>query len=626
MSRLINWLLPTRDERRENRRGFLLCLLSGLFGGLIFHHNPLGLLAWVALVPYFLALRGFTTTRAAVWGTYIFGCVWYYLNLWWLNTLAAYSILVPMGLPLLAIIQSTYFLAFAFPARYIWRRAPAAAVPWLFALLWPGMEFLRTLTDLAFPWNFLGHTQVMFRGDKSFLPAIIQIADVTGTYGVSGMLVLTSASLALGFVGRPASRSLKLSWVAVFALVGLTLGTGITKVFWWEGIAFRRVQKTLTVAAIQPLTSQLERWNAIMGVPGDTQAQAAQRFRTVEMHMKGAAEQLLREAKVTADSNGAPIQTYIMPETTFFSGYFTYDTNLHQQLHQLSRELGGDLFFGADNRMLRTDYEKMISGTSPDDTPLTFPLPQMPVRIDDRGTTVYDWEKEPPTVPMVAAWQVKPETGLHEAVYNKVQLVPFGEMIPLVNGVDWLKNKLEAAGIAGAFKPGIKGITFETSGTKYGAVICFESTFPHLTNDLARAGAGFLCVLTNDAWYDPHYLVKQGGFWGTLFRLPGLRQLASAGPYQHYAHSIYRAVETRRPLVRSANNGISAIIDRTGEIRQQLPYATSGVLTDTIHTQTGTTPYVRWGDWFAWVSLVVLGFVAAFQVLEARFRGRRQLD
>ena len=97
-----------------------------------------------------------------------------------------------------------------------------------------------------------------------------------------------------------------------------------------------------------------------------------------------------------------------------------------------------------------------------------------------------------------------------------------------------------------------------------------------------RNGAEFLAVITNDAW------------WGTT---PGHRQLLS--------YTKLRAIETRLPIVRSANSGISAIINSYGEVTKQIPYLKRGAISVTIVPQNQITFYVTYGDYIARLSLFV---------------------
>lgn len=126
--------------------------------------------------------------------------------------------------------------------------------------------------------------------------------------------------------------------------------------------------------------------------------------------------------------------------------------------------------------------------------------------------------------------------------HAKLHLVPFGEWIPFSNYIQVL-DKLEVGGAH--FTVWDKYVLFEHPKGPYAAAICYESVFPDIIRRFAKDGARFFVTITNDGWY---------GF--------------SSGPPQHAAHSILRAIETRRPFARSANTGISCFIDRVGQTHQ----------------------------------------------------------
>jgi apolipoprotein N-acyltransferase len=113
-----------------------------------------------------------------------------------------------------------------------------------------------------------------------------------------------------------------------------------------------------------------------------------------------------------------------------------------------------------------------------------------------------------------------------------------------------------------------------------GVLICYESIFAELSRDDRRAGADLLVNITNDAWY---------GRDTPLGRTTAL--------WQHPAHLVLRAIETRTGIARAANTGVSLFIDplgrRHGETR--LFHATTSVAT--VLTTDATTLFVRWGDW-----------------------------
>ena len=121
---------------------------------------------------------------------------------------------------------------------------------------------------------------------------------------------------------------------------------------------------------------------------------------------------------------------------------------------------------------------------------------------------------------------------------------------------------------------------------KTGPIICYESIYGEFVTEYVRKGAHFLAIITNDAW------------WGET---PGHKQLLS------YAR--LRAVENRRSIVRSANTGISAIINTKGEITKKLPYGTKGVLRGKFAPAERITFYTQYGDYIArWSQFITVSF------------------
>lgn len=178
------------------------------------------------------------------------------------------------------------------------------------------------------------------------------------------------------------------------------------------------------------------------------------------------------------------------------------------------------------------------------------------------------------------------KTGDTIGVYSKVHLVPFGEYTPLVSYLPFLE-KLTAAG--GDFVPGDSHAPIKTDIGDIGILICYEGVFPYITNETVRQGAQVLVNLTNDAWYN-----------------------RTSAPYQHFAFYIFRAIETDRYLLRAANTGISAIIDPKGRVEAKTPIFTEEVLRGSFAMKDKKTFYVRYGDYFILLALIVL---AAFAVV-----------
>ena len=182
--------------------------------------------------------------------------------------------------------------------------------------------------------------------------------------------------------------------------------------------------------------------------------------------------------------------------------------------------------------------------------------------------------------------------GAPSAVYDKHHLVPFGEYVPLGG----LLTRLGLRGLAGGgslgFAAGPGPGVIDLPGIGPAAVlICYEAVFPASLRTPERPR--LIVQVTNDAWFG-----------------------RNAGPAQHLAQARLRAAETGLPLARSANTGITAMIDAGGAVTARLPPRTPGHLDAPLPPALPPTPYVRAGD------APALG-VAALLLAVAAWRGRR---
>lgn len=182
------------------------------------------------------------------------------------------------------------------------------------------------------------------------------------------------------------------------------------------------------------------------------------------------------------------------------------------------------------------------------------------------------------------------------AAYDKTHLVPFGEFIPFEKWVREIFPHIQVLGELGGFTAGKwEQPLLAMNQIAFGSTICYESVFGQLWKRQARLGARFFVNLTNDAWF-----------------------FDTDAPYQHLAASVLRAVELRRPVLRAANTGISAVISARGEILSQAPLNTQAVLKAEVPLPLGQdfSFYVRWGEWLAWLCaafyLTILISVMAF--------------
>lgn len=196
-----------------------------------------------------------------------------------------------------------------------------------------------------------------------------------------------------------------------------------------------------------------------------------------------------------------------------------------------------------------------------------------------------------------------PQGGLNDWQYAKRILVPFGEYVP--RGFGWIPDLDKLLGPTGAFSPGgePRSLPLDVNSTRQtlqaGPLICYEDIYPQLARATTLAGADFLFISTNNAWFGEE-----------------------AGTEQHAAHSVLRAIENRRPVIRCGNHGWSGWINEFGAIpsvsdelnatRNRNPLPLHQAYRDVLPVQRHasfigqSTFYTRHGDWFAYLCLALV--------------------
>jgi apolipoprotein N-acyltransferase len=186
--------------------------------------------------------------------------------------------------------------------------------------------------------------------------------------------------------------------------------------------------------------------------------------------------------------------------------------------------------------------------------------------------------------------------GRLQGEYSKQHLVPFGEYIPM-QGV--FGNIGATKQIKTLFTPGHGDRLFRVANRPVGSVICFESAFGPLVRGFVRDGAQAIVVTTNNRSYR-----------------------RSANSAQHVETSQMRAAETARPVLHASISGITAVFDASGHELRRTHLFRNAVVTGSVTTTTGDTPYVRYGDWVVWGSAIAIA--AAVVTAAARRRTPRR--
>lgn len=181
--------------------------------------------------------------------------------------------------------------------------------------------------------------------------------------------------------------------------------------------------------------------------------------------------------------------------------------------------------------------------------------------------------------------------------YDKIHLVPFGEYVPMQEYLFFAKKLTREVG---DFARGTERKVFDAGGTRVGVFICYESIFPDEVRQFTANGAQVLINISNDGWYGN-----------------------TGAPFQHLQMARMRAIENHRWLLVATNNGVTASIDPYGRIVKRLPRNVRSAMVAPFSPQIETTFYVRNGDVFAWLC-VIISILAIF--VRTRIRARTMIE
>ncbi len=413
----------------------LLPILSGLLLVLSFPRIDLGLLAWVALVPLLLAIRNQAWTTALAQG-FLTGIVFYAGALSWVvNAMHVYG-QMPLALSyfvmlLLAAYCALYLALFTGLLRWA-SSGTHSLFLWGAPALWVALELARTSLFSGFPWALLGYSQ------SDHLP-VIQVADITGVYGISFLIVLVNVlisvliktALAHISIGEPRLPVPLVRAMLALAVVFASLAYGHWRLAPDPDLARN---PTLRIGIVQPNVDQSRKWDV------------AFRRETIDRF-----EQLTTLAAKNSDF-------VLWPEaaTPFL---FEAEKDYREELLRFVREQGVPLLFGSPATIVEKESDQL--------------------RL------------------LNSAFLISADGQILNR-YDKIHLVPFGEYIPLKHILKFL-DKL-VVGI-GDFFPGSAPEVLQGPGGWFGVVICFEVIFPDLVRRFVDLGADYMVTITNDAWF-----------------------------------------------------------------------------------------------------------------------------
>ena len=550
--------------------------------------DPLGWvpLAWAALVPLCLLIRSRVRCRWEVRALWACGFVGTAAQIQWMRL--GDPAMYPAWLALSAYL-GVYFPLFVLACRGLIYKAKvpfAVAVP----VVWCGLELCRGHLMTGFGWNLLAHSQWRWT-------TLIQCADLGGVYTVSAVVAAGSAALALcvpgdvlnrlGLAGEeadaPRFAPLRPA-IGVAVLVGATLAYGAWRT---AGAAFPAGPRVALVQTDHPSSLRADQFQAERNyfsyddTPGQTLrlSRAATPYRPdlVIWPESALPFRVLHAAEGISDEQLAAA-TPGLGAAAFRQGAAQI------ALANLAEEAGAHLLTGATVGEVADP-----DGAGP--RPPRFARFGSAVLAAPRGGRADDGTPR----------------GRYAGRYDKRHRVVFGEYIPLR---DWLPGLASltpftedpgaAFGVAAGDGPASFELTTAAATTAepftVAPLICFEDTVPHLAratvNTLAAGPSGapdVLAVVSNDGWF-----------------------ARSAEQEQHHAVAVFRAVETRTPVVRASNTGVSSAIDGDGVPRPPVawltedgteadptptPDDTAGTLVCDVPLDPRGSLYLLWGDW-----------------------------
>lgn len=519
-------------------------ILSLAFPGFV-TETGWGWIAFFALTPVFAVIAN--TSWKAVWAYgFLFGVAFYCFFNYWLPGFhpgAIYIVTIIKGGEMIFL-----FLALKLACSAFRQYAYIAQ-----ALIWVSYAYLSQIWFAGYPYGTICYALY------DYLP-LIQIADITGIWGIIIMMILPQAwagwYLAGIFAGRDPSFPHYLRKSLVFIIVyvilfALWLGYGFVSL---SGQEAREPDRTWRVATVQ---HNHDSWQ------GGYQTY----LRNFNNLRRLSLEALRDDPDIVVWSETAFIPSVWWHMNYSYEGVGNTIGNeetaeLVRRFVAFAEELGRPLVTGNPRGVL----------ADPDKPPIDPQTGELN-RVDYNTVILFD-------------------DGQIKQSYAKQHLVPFTEHFPYQRQLPWLYDILVSLDY-NWWEEGDEPVVFESDGVHFSTPICYEDVFGDINAAFVRNGADLILNMTNDRWSgDPN------------------------ASFQHAAIAVFRSVETRKTMVRSTNSGYTCMILPTGEIvdpveQFRMTYHIYDVPVYETHSEADLTFYVQHTDLFAYISIALSALALA---------------
>ncbi|MFP4026382.1 MAG: apolipoprotein N-acyltransferase [Candidatus Brocadiia bacterium] len=587
----------TPEKRRFPlpKKAVLLAVVSGILLYISFPPVSLWFCALFALAPLIYVAMGAASWRRAAFYGLLAGLTAYLPGLIWLSSVTVVGwIGLSFYVSLYLVLAAVFVYVLATHGGELW--------PVLMSFGWVGLEFVRARFITGFPWLLLGYSQQQSLG-------ILQLASVTGVYGISWIVIFININIARTGMGLASRRLAPKKWhVSLFWLAASLIlyeSCGAIGLHWVQnaksvgdetmrvGIVQHNVPRRLV--DIQMPTEVLNARKRLReeGESLDTstreelQKKIHDYYRQIDRRML---EEIDKAVRLSRKLKGENPDLIVWPETTvqlplnvtpkLIRDPDTRAIQVHalNSIKELARDFGCHVLVGAPAAFARDAgyVEEVYYG--------------MNTKHSANSAVLFS------------------PAGEYIDRYDKMHLVPFGEYVPLVDLLPFLQVFTP---MTRQVTPGAESVIFKVRlendvTAKVAAPVCYEDVVAQLMRRFRRKGAEVLINITDEGWYRP----------------PGEQR-------QHAAMAVFRAVETRTDVIRVANTGISGFISRRGipfflrrstERGKLASRNVSGAMVGEVHLSREETIYMAFGDWFAWTSVVISGAFLAYLLGKRWFR------
>jgi apolipoprotein N-acyltransferase len=546
----------------------LLALLSGILFWLGWPTHGFAGLLLIAFVPLLISERrirlhgGKETAIRVFLHSYLSFFIWNITTTYWLY----YS--TPFGM-WFAVIANSALMSFVFLGYHLLaRKATQGAALTFLACLWISFERMHLEWDFSWPWLNLGNG---FSETTSW----IQWYEYTGTFGGSLWIWL----------------------VTIFVFVSVIQGRSELH---QDTFSFDKM-KDLLVSKRKFLIKRASIFGALVCIP--ILLSYAISTLNLEHHKGGGTNVVIVQPNVdpysqkyytTNDSIVALIADLALPEMDEFTDLvITPETVLadNVRLSNINRLTDDRSVDRIRNILYKHPKAHYLGGVSITEIFRDVSRVRTQTNIAGDGRTFYNDYNSAMFLSATDSVQVyhksKLVVGVENFPYKKVLQPILGDAMLDLGGTISTKTTQEEREV---FKMNEQNTV--------APVICYESVYGAYVADYVKNGATFLAIITNDAWWNN-----------------------TQGHKQHLSLARLRAIENRRWIARSANTGISAIINPAGSIVKSLEYDAKGTIKGTIYPKSKMTFYTTHGDYIARVASLMGLFVLLFSVFR---RGKMQ--